>query len=345
MGSLSYWEHQRSPRPSSLLTLYLLAAALLNAARCRTLWHMPSSDRVLITFIVTTVLMGVALGLEVAPKDSILRDEIERPSPEERRGIVERSILTWIIPTFAYGYRHTFTSTSLPSVDTKLTKCRLKETAITSTETSHTDHWETDDRLTSFIIDLDQSLFYSLLQRHWQDLLSPIIPRTCFLALTLAQSFLVSTATAWISNPTSSQYFQKRGALIGAYALVYLGLAVSLFPLLSLCPLSDSTFWQVTFALYRQKANRAATAMRASLTDYIFQRLSHLDSATELAGSATTLVSADIERIQFAMRYIHEIWSNLVTVAIALWLIERAIGVAMVPALGIAIGTYNSGST
>jgi ATP-binding cassette subfamily C (CFTR/MRP) protein 1 len=57
----------------------------------------------------------------------------------------------------------------------------------------------------------------------------------------------------------------------------------------------------------------------------------------ELAGSATTLVSADIERIQFGIREVHEIWANAISAAISLFLIEDAIGVSMVPALGVSI--------
>ncbi|KAL6886032.1 P-loop containing nucleoside triphosphate hydrolase protein [Trichoderma evansii] len=296
MGALSYLEHRRSPRPSSLLTLYLLAAAPLNAARARTLWHMPSSNGVVISFTVTVVLMVIALGLELTPKDALMKKEItEKPSREERRGIVERSLLLWFIPTFVHGFRNKFSSATLPSVDPTLTTCRLKETAIT---------------------DIDQSLLHNLVQLHWKDLLSPIIPRACFLALTLAQAFLVETATASLSDPEATQ--QSHSGLVGAYVLVYLGLAV-------------------TYVLYRQNAVRVATAVRASITDFIFQRLPHLDSAVELAGSATTLVSADIERIQFGIREIHEIWANFITTAISLWLIERAIGIAMVPALGVSI--------
>ncbi|KAJ5301233.1 hypothetical protein N7508_006096 [Penicillium antarcticum] len=289
MGALSYLEHRRSPRPSSLLTLYLLAAAPLNAARARTLWYMPSSDGVVISFTVTVALMVIALGLEVAPKDALMREEgVGKPSPEERRGIVERSLLTWIAPTFAYGYRNTFTSATMPSVDPRLT---------------------------------------TLVQLHWRDLLSPILPRACFLSLTLAQAFLVETATASVSNPKATQ--QSQNALVGAYVLVYLGMAVS-----RSLPLIDP---EVTYCLYRQNAVRAAVAMRASLTDFVFQRLSHLDSAIELAGSATTLVSADIERIQFGFRDIHEIWANMITTAISLFLIERSIGIAMVTGLGVSI--------
>lgn len=132
MGALSYLEHRRSPRPSSLLTLYLLAVAPLNAARARTLWYMPSSDGVVISFTVTVVLMVIALGLELTPKDALIREEgVGNLSPEERRGIVERSLLTWTAPLFVYGYRNTFKSATMPPVDPRLTTCRLKETTIT----------------------------------------------------------------------------------------------------------------------------------------------------------------------------------------------------------------------
>jgi hypothetical protein len=80
--------------------------------------------------------MGIALGLELAPKGALVRKEIEQPSPEEKCGIIERSLLTWIVPVFAFGYRHTFTSKTLPVVDPKLTACRLKETAVDSTNLS-----------------------------------------------------------------------------------------------------------------------------------------------------------------------------------------------------------------
>ena len=93
---------------------------------------MPSFDGVVISFTVTVVLMVIALGLELAPKDALVREEVVgKPSPEEMRGIVERSLLTWVAPVFAYGYRNTFTSASMPSVDPKLTMCRLQETAVT----------------------------------------------------------------------------------------------------------------------------------------------------------------------------------------------------------------------
>ncbi|KAF2158355.1 hypothetical protein M409DRAFT_38304 [Zasmidium cellare ATCC 36951] len=305
MGLLSHLENRRSLRPSSLLTLYLLATTPMNAARCRTLWNMPSSNAVIATFIVFTALIAVALGLELAPKDTLVLGEIEQPSSEEMRGIVERSLLTWIVPTFVYGYRNLFDTETLQSIDPKLARKRMKETVITGMEvpTSST----------------DASLFRGLWELHWYDLLRPVIPRLCYTALTLAQPYLVQTSTEWVENQNSFDHSQKGGALIGAYALVYIGLAV-------------------TYALYRQEAVRAATTMRASLTDFIFRRLPQFDSGGGLAGSATTMVSADIERIQFGVREIHEIWAYLVSAVIALYQIEHSIGVAMLPALGIAIG-------
>lgn len=54
-----------------------------------------------------------------------------------------------------------------------------------------------------------------------------MIPRACYLGLTLAQPFLVETSTAWVLNSAGSEHSQIRTSLIGAYVLVYLGLAVS----------------------------------------------------------------------------------------------------------------------
>ena len=77
--------------------------------------------------------MGIALVLELAPKDALVREEIRKPSPEEKRGIVERSFLAWIVPTFVYGYKHTFTPKTLPPVDPRLTTCALDQTVVNGT--------------------------------------------------------------------------------------------------------------------------------------------------------------------------------------------------------------------
>lgn len=76
--------------------------------------------------------MAPAVALEIAPKDALVLDELEKPSQEQMRGIVDRSLLTWILPVFIYGYRHSFSPKTLPSIDPALTRCRFEEEIITS---------------------------------------------------------------------------------------------------------------------------------------------------------------------------------------------------------------------
>lgn len=55
--------------------------------------------------------------------------------------------------------------------------------------------------------------------------------------------------------------------------------------------------------------------------------------------AALTLMNTDIERICFGMQYMHEMWASTVEVAVAIYLLERQVGLAsIVPAI-IVLGT------
>ena len=54
--------------------------------------------------------------------------------------------------------------------------------------------------------------------------------------------------------------------------------------------------------------------------------------------SALTIMNADVERIVGGLRMMNEIWANTVQVAFAAWLLERQVGIAVVPSLVIASG-------
>jgi len=53
--------------------------------------------------------------------------------------------------------------------------------------------------------------------------------------------------------------------------------------------------------------------------------------------AAVTLMSTDIDRIATSMVVVHEIWSRIIEVAIAIWLLERQLGaVCIIPILLVA---------
>lgn len=58
------------------------------------------------------------------------------------------------------------------------------------------------------------------------DILAPVFPRLCQIGFTFSQPFLVTRAIDLASAPNSQTYNNVGYGLIGAYALVYTGIAV-----------------------------------------------------------------------------------------------------------------------
>lgn len=54
--------------------------------------------------------------------------------------------------------------------------------------------------------------------------------------------------------------------------------------------------------------------------------------------AAVTLMSADTERIMYALRQMHEVWANLIEVGLATWLLYTQVGFACFAPLAIAPG-------
>jgi len=54
--------------------------------------------------------------------------------------------------------------------------------------------------------------------------------------------------------------------------------------------------------------------------------------------SSMILMSADIERITTGWQSMHELWANLLEVAIAIYLLERQMGAACAVPIAVAIG-------
>ena len=53
-------------------------------------------------------------------------------------------------------------------------------------------------------------------------------------------------------------------------------------------------------------------------------------SAASTGSDTLTLTSTDIDRICSSFENIHELWANPIEIGIALWLLERQLGVACV---------------
>ena len=65
-------------------------------------------------------------------------------------------------------------------------------------------------------------------------------------------------------------------------------------------------------------------------------------SITALDNSkAVTLMSTDVERVVRGLREVHELWANVVQIALGTWLLEREIGAACVAPVLVAAGVIH----
>ncbi|KAI1033937.1 hypothetical protein LB503_010963 [Fusarium chuoi] len=262
LACLSFLEHQRAVRTSSILVLYVLSTIPMDAARARTLWRMLDGRDPAIAVMVLGATKVCALVTEMLWKCSLANRHELCDAPEESNGIIERS--------------------------------KRKQAPIK----------------------LAKEIFFS----HTYEFLAPIFPRLCYLSLTFAQPFLVRRAIDYISKPKTESSGERGDGLIAAYALVYYGIAF-------------------VSSLYEQSAVRATTVVRADLSMRIYQQSLLLDRVVDTGDSSTTMMTADVERVQLGVRKIHDAWASFVSVAIGLWLIEAQLGLAALVTLGLIGGS------
>jgi ATP-binding cassette, subfamily C (CFTR/MRP), member 1 len=78
--------------------------------------------------------------------------------------------------------------------------------------------------------------------------------------------------------------------------------------------------------------------IRGGVISMLFKKAGEASLLHVDPSSSVTLMSADIERIVLGMQSMHEIWSNSVEIAVAIYLLKRQLGIACLVPVGVAIG-------
>ncbi|KAJ5702177.1 hypothetical protein N7488_009725 [Penicillium malachiteum] len=288
---LSFLEDQRSTRPSDLLVVYFSLLVPLWAAQLRSLWliHRSSPCRALWTAIYVIVIL-VAF-LESAQKTKFLRPLHKNANVEQVSGFWWRSFFVWV------RYDESLQGDG----------ARVKLQAF----------WEKSKGT--------YRLMKSVFRAYLLPALSGVIPRLMLCGFTFCQPFLITSTVDYFSGDADSWPKEYGQALIGAFLIVYIGIA-----------LSTSVYWRQTY--------RLTTMMRAGLISTLYQQTTLLGANDLKYNAALTLMGTDVERILSSFRYLHEIWASIVEVAIALYLLERQIGLScIVPAIISLACVFGSG--
>ncbi|RDA85904.1 hypothetical protein CP532_2703 [Ophiocordyceps camponoti-leonardi (nom. inval.)] len=300
----SYMEHMRSVRPSSLLSVYLSISLLTDMARVRTLFFMPESRTLAGILLASLLLKLVLFALESTEKRHLLRDEWKYVSPEDTSGFYSRALFVWLNAVFRKGFRTLLTIATLTPLDDEMLEA--------SNPTKLIERWEKAGKSS------EHSLTWTFLVHYKWVILSGVIPRLAYTGFSFSQPYLIQRVLDFTTQPENPNTNNISYGLVGAYAIVYIGLSLS-------------------FAIYQHKTYRLLTLIRGSLVTLIFNKTLRVSSASIADGEAITLMSADIDRIG-AITMIHEFYASFIEAAIALWLLYSLLGIAVVaPVLWIII--------
>lgn len=298
-------EHERSLRPSSLLSAFLGVTSLFDMARVRTLFFIFGSQE--LTWLVAGCFSTkiILLILELLGKRSLLLPEWQHVSPEESSGLYNRVLFLWLNPLFANGFRSTLTAKSLTPLDSAIVEA--------SNPVALNEKWKTTPKSSR------NALLWMLLLHYKWHLLAGIIPRLAYAGFIFTEPFLIERVLVFVAKPDKSDDKFDAYGLIAAYAIVYIGKAT-------------------TYAHFQHKTYRLVTIFRGSLISLIYEKTIQISSAEISDAEAVTLMSADIDRIALSLQIIYDFFAGTIEVALAMWLLFRLLGVAMIaPAIWVIL--------
>ncbi|KAI9369298.1 ABC transporter type 1, transmembrane domain-containing protein [Aspergillus egyptiacus] len=300
MLPLSFLEHGRSPRPSSILTGFLLLTVICDIVLIRTSWLAGQQAwEVADASIQTTAvaLKSIILVAESTNKRNWIAGWCkEDHSPEETVGLFSLALFTWLNPLFLRGYRQHIRVDSLYAID-----LRLQAETMFSKLTSALDNIALQARRSS--------LAKTLAREFAGPILLPVAPRLAMIGFTFCQPFFIKALISNIASSSTASDANNSYGLIGACVLIYGGIALST-------------------SLYSYFTWRALYMIRASLVSAIYQKTLDSEPAALADGAAVTLMSTDIERMMTGWVDIHSVWASVIEIALGCYLLHSQIGLA-----------------
>ncbi|KAF4918158.1 ABC transporter atnG [Colletotrichum viniferum] len=306
LGVLSHTEHVRSIRPSTIICVYLVFSLAFDAVQCRTLWLLPGLQKLAAVFTASLTVKLAMFMLEIQGKRRFLIAALRNLSPETTSGIIGRGFLWWLNGLMTRGFKATLSPAALYDIDEGLKSEELLQRLL--------QQW--DQRMGKGKYALIEALFSSTKKA----CIGTAFPRLVLIGFKFAQPFLINRIITYVDGDKGSDPKSVAYGLITATAMIYLGTAI-------------------VNGFYQHKLYRFITMVRGSLASFVLSK--NLDAnaaAAEDSSAALTLVSADVRNICRSFETLHEVWANPVEIAIAIWLLQRQLGLGSVgPAITIIV--------
>ena len=129
---LSWFEHTRSVRPSSLILIYLTTSVIGHAIQLSLFGYQQPNPGNLGLELTQICIELVLLVSESKEKGTILKSQYQGLSAEEFSSIIGKTFFLWIIPILQKGHGKILDHADLPKVDSKLSSESLRRKILLS---------------------------------------------------------------------------------------------------------------------------------------------------------------------------------------------------------------------
>lgn len=210
--ALSFLEDQRSTRPSDLLVIYFSLLSLLWVPRLRSLWLISASGPCRVLWTTIYVVAVLIAFLESTRKVKTLHPSYKHVTVEQASGFWSRSVFKWVVPSIRLGYSTILSVGDMPKVDESLQGDVAREKLDRAWAQSEGKY----------------RLIKAVFRAYRGTALSGIIPRLILAGFTFCQPFLITSTVDYFAGEAENKPKEYGRALVGAFLLIYLGIAVCL---------------------------------------------------------------------------------------------------------------------
>ncbi|EHK21751.1 uncharacterized protein TRIVIDRAFT_59905 [Trichoderma virens Gv29-8] len=293
---LSYLDHHRSIRPSTLLCSYLALATLFDVSQARTLWLRHDGSPLPATFTAAVAFRFCMLLLESVEKRSLLKEVYRSYSPEALGSIFNRSVFWWLNKLLLRGSGSILRQEDLMPLDPQLLPSSANPSDFGSA-------WAKRNKNTS------HALFKTTIAFFLKQFLPIFLPRIFLIGFNIAQPLLIYRAVSLLAENQSQDRQNAGHGMIGATVLVYLGIALST-------------------GLYKRQTYRCMTMIRSALVSLIYETTLEVRLTVATDKAAITLMSTDIDQIASGLENLDVVWASPIEIALAIYILVEEISLA-----------------
>ncbi|TGJ88504.1 hypothetical protein E0Z10_g256 [Xylaria hypoxylon] len=312
LALLSHLEHAKSIRPSFIITFYLISTVFLDIARTRTQWLLKDANGVVATLTASLTVKIAILTLEAVDKRRLFVGGHREYPRESTSGPFSRGFFLWLNSLLLSGFGKVLSVADLPSISEKLDSQVLAKDLSAS--------WDRCNQKNR------HALAFATVLAFRQEVLLIVFPKLAYVALSLSQPFLIQKAVSFVQNTRTENNNDVGYGLIGGFALVYIGLAI-------------------TMGWSSHLTYRLMTMMRGGLISIIYQKMLRTQATKLNDSAAVTLMGTDVQRIAETFHWlIIETVPAFIQLGIATYLLYLQLGAVFVVLLILSIaGTLLSG--